>query len=155
MIKRCCLALVILSLLSGWGCNKKPGAEQLVVINVLDKKLFDDCHITGSINVPFDELEEFAGALDQTAHVVVYCSNYMCMASMEGARMFRQRGFENAWAYEAGMAGWYQDKLPYTGPAQEKYLTRENKPIERAEKDLAIATQELQKKMASMKLYNS
>jgi len=146
---------LLIPLLGGWGCNKKSGAKQLVVINVLDKKFFDDCHISDSINIPFEQLGEFADTLDQTAHIVVYCSNYMCTASMEGARMLKQKGFYNVWAYEAGMAGWYQEKLPCTGPAHEKYLTRENKPIERTEKDLIISTQDLQQKMASMKIYSN
>ena len=36
--------------------KKEIDAPKLLVINVLDKALYDDCHITGSIHVPFDQV---------------------------------------------------------------------------------------------------
>ena len=40
------------------GCFDSSQKEsKLVVINVLDQKYYDDCHIKGSINIPFDEFE--------------------------------------------------------------------------------------------------
>ncbi len=137
-------------LLSGCSCFKHESHVQLLVVNVLDSELYDDCHIEGSINVPFEQLEHFAQHLDRNMQIVLYCSNYKCTASVFGARVLKSMGFVHVWAYEAGMAGWYQEKLPSVGPAKQAYLTMENKPFEdESEKELIISTQELQKKLVT------
>lgn len=151
-----CVVFVAAALLSGCGCFKHTHEEQLAIVNVLDPDLYNDCHIDGSINVPFEQLEHFVSHLDPDTHVVLYCSNYKCTASIFGARMLKKMGFTHVWAYEAGIAGWYQQKLPIVGPAQQAYLTMENKPLEgESEKELLISTQELQQKMKTLKLYRS
>ena len=39
-------------------CGEKTVPE-LLVINLLDKELYNDSHIRGSVNVPFDNIEEY------------------------------------------------------------------------------------------------
>jgi len=143
------LAIILILFLSACSCGKKKGKPDLLVVNVLDQELYNDCHIKGSINVPFEQLDEFAKKLDKNTQVVIYCSNYQCTASFLGARMLKQMGFRNVWAYEAGMAGWYQDKLPVEGSCKQPYLTLPNKPLEgEKESDVEIiTTQDLQQKM--------
>ncbi len=128
------------------GCiGKKKAPETLKVINVLDKRLYDDCHIKGSINVPFQDVENKALSWDKSTKIVVYCSNYTCTASGFIAKMLTKMGFENVWAYEAGMVGWYKAGLPYEGPAKESYLELPNIPHENVEKGgvSVITTEEL------------
>lgn len=139
----------ILLFLSGCSCEKKKGKPELLLINVLDTEYFNDCRIKGSINVPFEQFEDFAKKLDKDTHVVIYCSNYQCTASFLGARMLKQMGFKNVWAYEAGMAGWFQEKLPVEGFCKQSYLTMSNKPLDiEKESDIEIiSTQELQEKL--------
>ncbi len=106
--------------------------EDLYVINVLDKESYEDCRIAGSINVPFDEVENFAKNLNRKSEVVVYCANYMCSASMSAAQKLKEMGFENVWAYEGGTAEWYQlglkaeGKYPIEGTCQASYLSAAN-----------------------------
>lgn len=128
--------------------KKEPSLE---VINVLDKELYDDCHIKGSINIPFNMIEQYAKRLDKNTHVVLYCSNYMCTASGAAARMLKKMGFENVWAYEAGMAEWYQDKLPVEGNCKESYLNIHLEKPEITEQGIQpITTQELKNKIKEM-----
>ena len=141
--------LVGVLFLSSCSCLKKKEKPELLIINVLDQEFFNDCRITGSVNVPFEQLEDFAKKLDKDTQIVVYCSNYKCTASFLGARMFKQMGFKNVWAYEAGMAEWYQQKLPVEGLCAQSYLTMDNKPIE-GDKDSdveIISTEELRSKL--------
>jgi len=142
--------LFLAALLSSCGCLKKKEKPELLLINVLDKELFNDCRIAGSVNVPFEQLDDFAKKLDKDTHIVIYCSNYRCTASFLGARMLKQMGFKDVWAYEAGMAEWFQQKLPVEGSCKQAYLTMDNKAIEGdVEPDIAvITTEELQKKLA-------
>jgi len=147
------IAIVLTSLLLvGCAFLKKKEPAKLQVVNVLDRDLFDDCHIKGSVNVPFEQLESFAKGLDKDTPIVLYCSNYKCTASGLGARMLKDVAFKDVWAYEAGLAEWYQLGLPVNGPCKEAYLKMENKPIDSFDTSVKIiSTDELQKKMGLVK----
>ena len=118
-------ALVALIILPGcWTSKKEEKKAELVVINVLDEKLYNDCHIKGSINVPFEMIEEYARNLDKDAEIVLYCSNYQCATSEYAAKKLRQRGFTKVCVYEGGMAEWFQNELPVEGPSTKDYLRK-------------------------------
>lgn len=129
----------------------------VVLVNVLDKEHFENCRIQGSINVPFEEVDKFVDQLtkeyqDKTAiEVIVYCSNYMCSASGEAAKMLAKRGFTNVKAYEAGMAEWYQQGLPTEGPCKLEgfaYLKKKmTAPAQQEHEFAVITTQELAEKL--------
>jgi rhodanese-related sulfurtransferase len=104
---------------------KKPS---LVVINVLDKKEYEDCHIAGSIQVDFDQVDEFAQKLDKATTIVVYCSNYMCTTSDYVAKKLRDKGFEKVFVYAGGMAEWHQKGLPVQGACKGAYLAKVVQP---------------------------
>lgn len=150
MVNKLQFKLVLCSLIILAGCWQAENKQGLFVVNVLDADYFDDCHIKGSVHVTLDQLDDFAKKLDkQKAEVVFYCSNYMCTASGFSAQKFKDMGFEHVWAYEAGMADWYQKGLPTEGPCKKPYLTKQ---IEQPELDHAkdisiISTEELAKKM--------
>lgn len=144
---------VLLVLPSCWQSTSDNKSESkkdasLVVINVLDKDLYNDCHIKGSIQVSYEDIETYAKKLDKNTQVVVYCSNYWCTASGEAYQIFKQQGFNQAWAYEAGMAEWYQKGLPVEGPCQSPYLKKTiEKPASDDTIEKVISTQELYEKM--------
>jgi rhodanese-related sulfurtransferase len=121
-------ASVLAGLLLLPGCfgNSSKDESGVKVINVLDKQFYDDAHIPGSINISVMQVEEKAKAWPKTTKIVVYCSNYTCSASGMIARKLKTLGFEDVFAYEAGMAGWKQAGLPVDGPAKEKYLDAPN-----------------------------
>jgi rhodanese-related sulfurtransferase len=114
--------------LGGCRSSEKKVLEPLV-INVLDKAMYDDCHIVGSIHVPFDQIEQYVWNEDRDREIVLYCSNYACTSSHYVAQKLRDRGFVNAKVYEGGMAEWWQNGLPTEGPAQKPYLAREVPPM--------------------------
>lgn len=135
------------------GCFFSGGSEtktsSLKVINVLDKEFFDDCHIPGSIQIPMMDVLKTAEKekWPQSTKIVVYCSNYACTASTTVCRQLMKEGFTDVWDYEAGIAGWYQEKLPVEGPAKAGYLMQENKPLEGVSSEgvQVISTEELRK----------
>lgn len=96
--------------------------SKLIVINVLDRQFYGDCHITGSINVPFQELEAYAKDLPKHTQIVVYCARYECHASEQAYRDLKRLGFTQVFEYPGGIAEWYQKGFPTTGPAREEYL---------------------------------
>lgn len=138
------ITLVGLVLLAGCGDAQDLKKQGLLVVNVLDAEHFNDCHIKGSINVPFEQLDDFAKDLDKDkTKLVFYCSNYMCTASGFAAQKYKQMGFKNVWAYEAGMAEWYQkglqagmaERYPVEGLCKKPYLTKEMSQSELDQKD--------------------
>ena len=130
------LVIVIVSAIIGSFCLKKWYLKNdskffeslpLCLINVLDKEEFEDAHITGSINIPYHEIEKTLKLIPHNKKVIFYCANYLCTASSEAAKSAVRQGFKNVYTYEGGMAEWYQINLndksyTYKGPAQLSYL---------------------------------
>ncbi|KKP35666.1 MAG: Sulfurtransferase [candidate division TM6 bacterium GW2011_GWF2_32_72] len=148
------MGLVLLPACLGFWGKKEVCKSDLLVIYVLDKEMYDDVHIKGSIHVYLEDLESFAKGLDKEQQIVVYCSNPMCSASASAWKTLNDLGFNNVWAYEDGMAGWYQAGLPCEGPATEDFL---KKPIEKSEEEgkeaRTISTEKL-KEMMDKYVYN-
>jgi rhodanese-related sulfurtransferase len=129
-----CALAIVLVLPGCWSSSEKKTG--LVVINVLDKQMYDDCHIKGSICIPFEQLaERIVDEIDKDAEIVLYCSNYMCASSGYGCKQLAGLGFTNVSAYEGGTAEWYQEGLPVEGPANQKYLQRKLTAPEHIEND--------------------
>lgn len=151
-------AFIVVTLPACW--TKKEQTTQatkqsLYVINVLDKDLYNDCHITGSVQVSLDAIETFVKNLDKNVEIVVYCSGYSCLASSQVAQQLKTLGFDHVWAYEAGMADWHQKavaapaKFPTVGACTKSYLKMANeKPAHDESLSVAfIDTDELREKM--------
>jgi rhodanese-related sulfurtransferase len=129
MMKRCAVlpVLALLFVLPGcwFGGKEQAKLQGLVVINVLDKAVYDDCHIRGSINVPFEQIKDYAQEhINKDAEIVLYCSNYMCSASGYARQQLVNTGFHNVFVYEGGTAEWFQRGYPLDGPARQPYLQR-------------------------------
>lgn len=105
-------------------------ANRSIVINVLGKETYDDAHIPGTINVPFDQLKTWAQGKDKHTPIVVYCASYDCPLSSNAWHELKNLGFTNVKAYEGGTAEWRQKGFSVEGPAQLDYL---NKAYEKAE----------------------
>lgn len=121
----------------------------LVVVNVLDKQMFDDCHIKGSINIPVEEIAQCESCVDKDADVVLYCSNYLCSSSEYAARKLREAGFKNVAVYAGGTAEWFQKGLPVEGPHQSAYLTNTIEAVGNTQEDgvVLVTVNELAHKM--------
>ena len=148
-------ALAVLASLIAYFLYVSHNKKGIMIVNVLNKELYDDLHIAGSIHVPYEEVEESINnnwsTLPKDTPVIFYCSNYACSASGEVARYMRKQGFSHAYAYEGGMAEWFnlhkQDKTyKIVGEGKQSYLTRLN-PVKPAPTDVKIVSAEQLKKM--------
>lgn len=148
------VGFLILTLSSCWKSatvnEKKTG---LVLVNVLDKEHFDDCSIKGSVNIVFDNIEQDApNMIDKDAEVVVFCSNYMCGASSAARDQLINMGYKKVYAYEGGVAEWFQKGYPVDGPAKKGYLSVKMSPhVDAKEDKLIISAEELKKKLEENK----
>ncbi len=120
--------LSLIFLLAGcWGSSTTQ--SKLVVINVLDADYFQDCHMTGSINIPFEQFETNMKNLRKTDRYVLYCSNYACTAAPFAAEMLQKAGFNDVSVFPGGIVEWYQQGYPCTGSCLKEYLKEENDPM--------------------------
>ena len=148
------LLSVFLGFLPGcdWFSTSKPVKRTgLVIVDVLPKEQYDDCHIAGAINIPFgdDFLDRAEREIDKNAEIVVYCTNYMCTASATGVNQLRDHGFTSVRAYEAGITDWYKQELPVIGACTMPYLKGANNRLgEHAiDPEFEITTIELKEKV--------
>ncbi len=145
------LLLVLAFFLSGCQNADTKKAPSFVIVNVLDKEYFDDCHIKGSVHVPFGDLKEYALQYwdKDNTQIVIHCSNYSCGASFEGYKIVSQLGFKNVWAFEGGTAEAKEAGIPVEGPCSEPYLKEYKKPEHYVERQAVatISVEELKKKM--------
>jgi len=84
--------------------------NDLVLVNTLDAKHFDQTRLPSSINIPqaqddfVERVEEVVG--DKSRPVVVYCASSECDSSTKGAEKLDEAGFSRVIDYEPGAEGW-------------------------------------------------
>ena len=96
--------------------QKKQSEGDMLVINVLTKEQYANCHISGSISMPIGQFKDGAQHLDPTQPVVLYCSTYLCTVSSLAAKILVDMGFVSVHIYKGGIQEWYQKGLPTKGP---------------------------------------
>lgn len=135
----------------GWFEKGRGYPVNLLLVNVLGPDEFKDAHIKGakgvlSINAPLETFDLLMKDWDKKVATIVYCSNYFCTASGEAALQLLKNGFQEVYAYEAGIAEWYQRGFEIQGKGEKAYLKIEvKKPKEQKENVPLINSDELKK----------
>ena len=96
--------------------NKIEQNPDLIVINVLTRDDYENCHIKDSINISFETLKDKLKHWDKNKEIVVYCADNDCSISQESFELLAKMGFNNVWAYEGGMREWHEKGYPTKGP---------------------------------------
>ena len=93
---------------------KLDRGEQVVLVETLGPRYYEDVHLPGAINIPHTEVDELAPEMlpDKSAQIVVYCSNRACQNSPQAARRLDALGYENVYDYEEGKQDWVGAGLP-------------------------------------------
>lgn len=152
---RSSLTVLFLAFLGGcWKSCEKSQGPSLKVINVLDKSYFNDCHIKGSINIPFEDFEKSLKNLSKNDHYVLYCSNHACTAAPYAVQLMQDMGFAHVALLPGGVVEWYQEGLPCNGLCQLQYLKEDNQELDPdAHKDLeSLSAKQLYEKLKEAKL---
>lgn len=96
--------------------------EKVKVINVLESKYFNDCHIKGSINIPHDQLLEQTASWDKDQEIIVYCANLECTKSKKSYELLVDIGFKNVYEYPGGIKEWFQSGQKIDGNCKLDYI---------------------------------
>jgi rhodanese-related sulfurtransferase len=93
---------------------KLDRGEEVVLIETLGSKYYEDAHLPGAINIPHTEVDALTPEMlpDRSAQIVVYCSNRACQNSPQAARRLAASGYENVYDYEEGKQDWIEAGLP-------------------------------------------
>ncbi len=99
-------------------------SSEVVFIDARDPEDYAYGHVTRSINIPFDYLDEswdpVIDALDRNVEYVIYCSGTECEVSLFLGRYFTiQLGFTNVSIFYGGWSEWEGNNLPMAGEAFE------------------------------------
>ena len=90
----------------------------IVFIDARDPEDFDYGHITRSINIPFDYLDDYwegiIDNLDQDITYVIYCSGTDCESSLFLGRYLAEKGFSDLHVFFGGWQEWIDSSLPIT-----------------------------------------
>ncbi len=128
------------------------------IIDVNTMKVYTDAHIPGAIHLlSLDELEEASKDWHKKTAVILYCSDYTCMASHLGANKLFKLKFTDVAVYAGGISEWYKlskdnkEKYPLEGPAQLEFLEKEVEKIEPEEGIQVVSAQEVAQWLEELK----
>ena len=93
---------------------KLDRGEDVVLVEALDEARYEEAHLPGAINIPYDRVDELAPVLlpDKGARIVVYCSNGPCRNSGIASNRLSQLGYEDVRDYHEGKQDWMEAGLP-------------------------------------------
>lgn len=86
--------------------------ENATIIDVRGDAEYGAGHITASIHVPYDALEQKLGTLNKDKPVIVVCGNGQ-ISPKAGAILVKQ-GFTKVYFIAGGIVGWQRAGLPLT-----------------------------------------
>lgn len=146
-----CVAALLMSIPGcGWftSAPTKKDEKTLHVINVNDTVLYEDAHIKGDSNIPFDEfenLDKLTKSWHNASPIVIYCTDYACTASKVVAKELAKLGFTDVSVYTGGAAEWHalskkDNAYQMVGPQKQPYLRRVNEKIETTDPEIKVIT---------------
>jgi rhodanese-related sulfurtransferase len=91
--------------------------EAPLILDVRSPKEYDEGHIPGAINIPYDQVADRSGELQEYRErgLVVYCRTGRRAGIAEQA--LADAGFEQVWDLEGHMVVWQEGEYPLVVPA--------------------------------------
>ncbi|MDK2822919.1 MAG: hypothetical protein PWQ67_1944 [Clostridia bacterium] len=79
-----------------------------VLVDARPKAKYDEGHIPGAINIPFDEWDKYNKLLpeDKEKPIYFYCGGLACGLSPKSAHKAKEMGYKNVFNYQEGEPGW-------------------------------------------------
>ncbi len=87
------------------------GDRHSVILDVRPAKAYDEGHVPGAINIPFEELPHRLKELPKTKEIVSYCWNVTCLLCTKASFFLASKGFK-AREMIGGMASWREAGFP-------------------------------------------
>lgn len=93
---------------------KLDADQNLVLVEALPAKYYDEKHLPGALNLPHNQVDELAPTLlpEKSAAIIVYCASSTCQNSGIAANRLIELGYTNVYDYEEGKQDWVEADLP-------------------------------------------
>ncbi len=117
--------------------RQEPG---LVVIDARSPGEYQEVHIKGAINIPWQMLEHNPSALSLPldSRLIFYCNGFKCGKSPKAARLAAKLGYRNLFVLSEGMPAWEEKGFAiYAGPEYEKKVETSRIPPKELQKLLS------------------
>jgi rhodanese-related sulfurtransferase len=89
---------------------------EAIFIDCRLKEDYDLGHISGAVNLPWEEFEEYypplKSSLSESKEMIVYCDGDECELSLLLARELSESGYENVKVFFGGWVEWKNASLP-------------------------------------------
>jgi len=109
--------------------NDANDKKSCLILNVLSPKIFSDCYIPRSINIPVHcllkpahRLYKKVQAWPRDRKIVVYCAGGDCPLSYHAYEYLKKLNFQDVKILEGGIRSWKKDGLPTIGSCRAGYL---------------------------------
>ncbi|KZX73703.1 sulfurtransferase [Oleiphilus sp. HI0009] len=86
--------------------------DEAVIVDVRDKKDFNEGRITGSIHVPFTSFKDRTSELETYKDKQIIIADKMGQHSGAAGKLLRAAGFENVARLQGGIAEWKASNMP-------------------------------------------
>ncbi|KJS21447.1 MAG: hypothetical protein VR72_10520 [Clostridiaceae bacterium BRH_c20a] len=88
--------------------NQPHPEWDFVLVDSRPKSKYDEGHIPGAINIPFDEWDKYSNLLplDKEKPLYFYCGGLACALSPNSANKAQEMGFKNVYNYQEGEPAW-------------------------------------------------
>ena len=87
---------------------KKMKRGDVTLLDVRSRDEYRKGHITGAINIPYDELETHLKKLPKDREVIAYCRGPLCVLSVNAVALLKAKGI-SATRLESGFSDWSGD----------------------------------------------
>ncbi len=97
--------------------------KNVLFIDARDESDYLVGHVTGSINIPFEDLDNYKQELEQIPKdkpVVVYCAGTECDLSVLLGDILYEKGFKQVYVFFGGWVEWQDAKYPIAHPSGHK-----------------------------------
>ena len=85
--------------------------NQVVILDVRPREGYNEGHLPGAINIPFEELPSRAKELPKHKDIISYCWNVTCLLCTKAAYVLASKGFR-AREMLGGIAEWQKAGFP-------------------------------------------
>jgi rhodanese-related sulfurtransferase len=91
-------------------------SQEAIFVDCRLKEDFDSGHISGAVNLPWEEFDQYysrlKSSLSQFKEIIAYCDGTECELSLLLARELTEMGYENVKVFFGGWLEWTEAGLP-------------------------------------------
>jgi rhodanese-related sulfurtransferase len=98
--------------ISAQGAVNLINRDQAVVVDIRDRKDFNEGRITGAINIPLSSLKERASELKKHGEKQIIVADKMGQHSAMAVKQLNAEGYQNVVRLNGGVADWKAANLP-------------------------------------------